>query len=187
MRWILLFLFLSSFLCGCTLQEREKALQRKEVELNEKEQQLILREKAIQLKEEELAKLEIPADSSAIDSLVYNPKIVGTWNVRMVCTETTCPGSAVGDIRNETWQINYESNKVIAQARASNQLVRIYTGIYTGNTLELIEDRQISPSQPATRMVARLRVTSDIKMEGSREILREGDCKIIYSMEMTKQ
>ncbi|MDQ3550585.1 MAG: hypothetical protein M3413_03590, partial [Bacteroidota bacterium] len=84
MRWILLFLFLSSFLCGCTLQEREKALQRKEVELNEKEQQLILREKAIQLKEEELAKLEIPADSSAIDSLVYNPKIVGTWNVRMV-------------------------------------------------------------------------------------------------------
>ncbi|MGI8599333.1 MAG: hypothetical protein ACR2KB_08760 [Chitinophagaceae bacterium] len=105
----------------------------------------------------------------------------------MVCTESTCPGSAVGDIRNETWQINYESNKVIAQARASNQLVRIYTGIYTGNTLELIEDAQVSPSQPATRMVVRLRLTSDTRMEGTREIVREGDCKIIYSMDMTKQ
>jgi hypothetical protein len=187
MKWMILLLFLSSFLSGCTLQERENALQKKEVELNEREQQLILREKAIQLKEEELAKLDVPKDSSLVDSSVYNPQIVGTWNVKMVCTETTCTGSAVGDTRNEVWQINYESNRVLAQARSGNQLVRIYNGIYTGNTLELVEDAQVSPSQPATRMVARLRITSDNKMEGQREILREGDCKIIYSMDMTKQ
>lgn len=187
MKWILLWLFLFPFFSSCTLQERETALQKREAALNEREQQLILREKAIQLKEEDLAKLQNPVDSISIDSSVYNANIVGTWNVKMVCTETTCAGSAVGDTRTETWQINYESNKVIAQARAGNQLVRIYTGMYTGNTLELVEDREISPSQPATRMVARLRITSDTKMEGSREILREGDCKIIYSMDMTKQ
>lgn len=172
---------------GCTLQERENALQRREVELNEREQQLILREKALQLREEEFTKLQVNADSTLIDSSVYNPQIIGTWNVKMVCTETTCSGSAVGDTRNEVWQINYEANRVLAQARAGNQLVRIYNGIYTGNTLELVEDAQVSPSQPATRMVARLRITSDNKMEGQREILREGDCKIIYSMDMTKQ
>jgi hypothetical protein len=187
MKWMLLLFFFIPFISGCTLQERENALKKRETELNEREQRLIMREKELQLKEEELAKLKILLDSTGIDSSVYNPQIEGTWNVRMVCTETTCTGSAVGDTRTETWQINYESNKVIAQARAGNQLVRIYSGIYTGNTLELVEDRQISPSQPATRMVARLILTSDTKMQGQREIVREGDCKIIYSMDMTKQ
>ena len=58
----------------------------------------------------------------------------------MTCIETTCPGSAVGDTKTETWDINYENNLIIAKAMANNKLVRVYTGSYDGTNLTLSED-----------------------------------------------
>ena len=105
----------------------------------------------------------------------------------MVCTETTCPGSAVGDSKTETWDIQYINNKVIAKAQSGEQLVRVYTGIYTGNTLELVENNESTGTQPATKMVVQLRIVNPRSMEGQREIIREGNCKILYSLQLTKQ
>ncbi|HVK96300.1 MAG TPA: hypothetical protein VM368_00715, partial [Flavisolibacter sp.] len=115
------------------------------------------------------------------------PVLVGRWTAQMVCTETTCPGSAVGDSKTETWDIQYINNKVIAKAQSGEQLVRVYTGIYTGNTLELVENNESTGTQPATKMVVQLRIVNPRSMEGQREIIREGNCKILYSLQLTKQ
>ena len=177
------------FLQGCDLRQREEALNQKEALLNQREQELLLKEKTIQLKEEELVKREERIDSTRLQdsTAVYNAALPGTWEVKMTCTATSCPGSAVGDTKNETWDISYQNNNIIARAMVSNELVRTYSGFFTGNTLELIETRENEPNQPATRMVVRLRLAKENVMEGQREIERIGECKIIYDVVMNKK
>lgn len=187
--YFLLVLLLTSFLQGCDLREREEALQAKEAMLNQREQELLLKEKTLQLKEEDLVKREQRIDSTHIrDSVaVYNAALPGTWDVKMVGTETTCPGSAVGDTKNETWEISYQENNVIAKAMVNNELVRTYSGFYTGNTLELVDTRENIPGQPPTRIIVRLRLSKENVLEGTREIERIGECKIIYQITLNKQ
>jgi hypothetical protein len=185
---LILFILLFPTL-GCGVREREKALDAKAVALDQREQELLLREKSLQLKEEEFLRKEQLRDSTQkTDSLVsINPQLTGTWSVKMTCTETTCSSSAVGDTRTEQWHINYQDNNLIVRAMSGDQLIRVYTGTYTNESLDLVNDPTAVASQPAAKMVVRLRVTSNNTMEGQREILREGNCRIVYAMQMTKQ
>ena len=128
------------------------------------------------------------ADSvSTIDTIAkYNPVLVSGWDVKMTCTETTCTGSAVGDTKTEVWDISYQENNVIAKAKVNGELVRVYSGIYTGNTLELSEmlAENISPSR---KIIVRLQLINDTELQGQRTIERtDENCRIVYNMEMKK-
>jgi hypothetical protein len=187
-QFVFFLVFLLLFLQSCDSRQREQALDRREALLNQREQELSLKETSLQLREDELAKKKQEADSTAVrDSSVYNAAITGNWEVRMTCTETSCPGSAVGDTKTETWEIAYQENNVVAKAFTNNQLARVYSGVFTGNTLELVETLDSTNNQPATRMVVRLRLSSDNLMEGQREIERIGQCKIIYETVLNKK
>lgn len=187
MKWTfflpLLFLFILS---GCGIREREKAVQNKEQELARKEQELVTREEALRLKEEALTKKQQQIDSTQQDSAFYNASITGLWNVRMVCIETNCPGSAIGDTKSETWDISYQNNKVIAKAMTDNTVVRTYVGDYSNNLLELRENIEVSPNTPATEIVVRLTLLNNNSLEGQRQIIRSGDCRIVYSVQLNK-
>jgi hypothetical protein len=187
MKYTIIFLSAYTFLLfGCNNQAKENDLQKKEAALNQKEQELLLKEKTLQLKEVELQKREKRFDSTRTDSThLVDSSLVGNWSVKMICTETTCTGSAVGDTKSESWQIYYLDNSIVAKAISNSQFTRVYTGFYTGNTIELVEDRngkQIS----GTKMIVRLRVTDPTHLDGQREILRD-DCKVIYSLQLEKQ
>ncbi len=195
MKWTfslpLLFIFLFS---GCGLQERETALQKREKELAQKEQELATKENNLQLKEAELVTREQQLNKKPqADSVtqappgVINPALIGTWNARMVNTETTCPGSAIGDTKTEIWELSYQNERVIAKAKTGENLTRTYTGTYQNNTLELTENVEPSPTAPATQMVVRLTLLNPTTMEGQREIIRAGDCRIIYALQLNKQ
>jgi hypothetical protein len=188
---VVIFCLAVVLLCpGCDLKTREEALKKKEAELAQKEQQLLLKEKSLALQEQQLLQLKQQIDSVKTKSdtaLVYNQQLIGVWNVKMTCTETTCPGSAVGDTKSETWDIGYENNNIIAKAIANNKLARIYTGSYDGNNLTLTEDVANVPSEPATKMTIRLTLTEETKMDGQREIVRENDCRIVYNLQLNKQ
>jgi hypothetical protein len=181
----LAFLFL---LYGCDIDQREKEVERKAQALQQKEEELQARETALAMKEEELARQIESIDSTRQDSsFIYDPRLIGLWSVKMTCTETTCPGSAVGDTKTEQWELSYQGHHILARALVSDTLTRVYQGIYTGNTLELVEERSGSPARSTTRMIVRLRLVNASTMEGQREIVREGDCKIIYALQMNKQ
>ncbi|GAA4469523.1 hypothetical protein GCM10023189_56680 [Nibrella saemangeumensis] len=173
---------------GCRLRERERELERRTTELNQKEQQLTLREQQLNQKEEELTKREkaltSPADSTQDSTVVYNPNLVGRWSVQMRCTETSCEGSAVGDTRSLQWIISYKDNMVFVQALENNRLVRVYTGTFQEGALQLTA--QQDPSAANTRMTVRLQFKTANTMEGQREITREGNCRIIYAVGLTK-
>jgi hypothetical protein len=174
---------------GCDLRKREESLQKKESTLHEKEQQLLLKEKSLQLKEEELAKMKLALDSTLIADTTakVNPALVGTWNAQMTCTETTCHGSAVGDTKTETWEISYQDKHVIAKAKVKEELVKVYSGTLTGNALELVETID-NPAQATTKMIVRLTIVSETKLEGQREIERLNEkCKIVYALTLDKK
>ena len=190
MRYFSLFAVAVFFLLqSCDHRSREEALQKREARLNEKEQELLLKERSLQLKEIEIAKKQQSLDSLVVtDTLAkYNPALVGNWNVTMTCSETTCAGSAVGDTKTEAWEILYQNKNVIAKARVNDELVRVYSGIYTGNTLELAE--MLTDSLPATtKIIARLQLVDDTRLQGQREIERKAEnCRIVYRMEMNKK
>jgi hypothetical protein len=185
---IILYLLLGCLFYGCDFREREAALQKKETALNEQEQQLLLREKTVALKEADVLKRERLLDSTlhTDTSQIVNPVLAGGWNVKMTCTETSCAGSAVGDTRNEKWQMHYQGSTLIAKAMANEQLVRVYTGFYTGNTIELVEDKANASVPSVAKMVVRLRMVDSTRLEGEREIVRDNNCKIVYATHMEK-
>ena len=102
-------------LLGCDMRMREKELEKRRDSLNQQEKQLLFLKSQLELKSAELEAKEQRLDSmlkktAPVDSAL--PKqlfLVGRWNVKMVCTETTCPGSAVGDNKTEIWDISYQN------------------------------------------------------------------------------
>lgn len=185
----ILFLLLAALmLAGCGLREREAKLNAREQALEQRRQQLETRELALQQREEELTKKLQALDSSAHDTLMlYEPKLIGQWLVRMTCSETTCPGSAVGDIKTETWVISYEGNFLVAKAMEKGKLARIYTGQSTAQGIRLSEAVTDPPSGPPTTINVRLSLKDNNTMEGQREILRENECRILYTLQLSKQ
>jgi len=180
-------------LAGCSVRQREKELEARTNQLNQKEQELLLKEKTLALKEESLKSLEARLDSSTHqkslpDSLgTYNSSLIGLWIVNMQCIETNCEGSAVGDTKSEQWQISYvDSSSLIVKAMAGNKLVRVYSGKFIGNVLQLSTEQQEASTGQTTRISVRLMPVNDKQMDGKREILRGNDCRILYSLSLKR-
>ena len=191
MRFCFLFLIMAVLTSGCGLKERQLELEKRIKQVNQKEHELELREKALQLKEEELSRKEKLFDSTSknpVDSLfLVHPQIAGKWNVTMRCTETTCPGSAVGDTKNEQWEISYGDKKIVARAFSDNKLVRVYSGSYAGSIIELSTEPDTTDPLLQTRMIVRIQEIKENELRGQREIIRPDNCHIIYSLELKKQ
>ena len=184
---ILLVVVLIGF-TGCDLREREEALQMREAALNEREQQLLLKEKTLQVKEEELSKRQQLLDSTRNSDTTHlvNPALVGNWSVKMTCTEATCPGWAVGDTKTEQWNFTYTQSTLVVKAMASDKLVRVYSGFYTGSTVELVEEKPVSDTLNTTKTVIRLHFVDDTHLEGQREIIHQSECRVVYGLQLQK-
>jgi hypothetical protein len=185
-----LFVLASILLLGCDSGERERKLREREQQLEVKEQSLLLKEKQLQLKEEELqlTRQAILDSSSANDSmLICNSGYLGVWSAKMTCTETNCTTSAVGDTKVELWDVKYVNGSVLVSAYANNNLIRVYSGAYKNDILELDFDSDEGPHAtiPITIRV-RLWKVKDRVLKGTREIIRN-DCNIMYDMQLNKQ
>lgn len=180
-------LFVLFFLNSCGLQEREQALQLRETELAQREALLYQREKALETREAEITRQTRLADSLAQDTLLrFEPRLIGRWNTKMTCTETTCPGSAIGDVKSEVWEFSYEGNRLLARAIVKDRVVRVYRGENTVNGIHLVEE--VTPADGTlTRITVSLLLKDDNTLEGQREIVREDDCRILYALQLKKQ
>jgi hypothetical protein len=172
---------------SCDLREREQELAQRAAELNEKEQELLLKEK--QLKEQELLIQQQQMDSTLLDSLNFpvDSSMLGTWAVRMRCTETTCPGSAVGDVKTETWEIIMQDRNLIAKVYDGKKLVRVYNGNFRQNGAMLKDHPDIPAADNTGNITVTLQPPKDNLVNGRREIIGVNQCKIIYDLELRKQ
>lgn len=180
------FLCLLLCLAGCDTAKQERALRQREAALAQREQQLQVREQELSLREAAFtAKIQAADSTATADTLHTAPEaLTGTWNVQMTCTEATCAGSAVGDVKTEQWELTNEANTIVARATAKGQLVRVYTGTYTNGAIELTEERASAADPALAQMVVRLKPTSPNRMEGQREITRENNCRIVYALQL---
>lgn len=173
------------------MRQREIELDKKLAEVNEKEQLLSLKEQSLDFKEQELNEREKLLDSTtkkiANDSLyILHPQLPGTWLVKMQCIETNCPGSAVGDTKNEQWDFKFHDNSIIASAISNNQLVRVYSGYYVGSSIKLTV-QQDSTDLKAAKITVRLQNIKQKEMDGEREIIQANGCRIVYALQLKKQ
>lgn len=175
-----IFLLGCIFFVSCGLNEREKVLKGKETQLNAKQQELLLWEQQLTQKETELNEREHKLDSTRneIDSVaIHGPSLSGIWQIKMQCVETSCDGSAIGDVKTERWEFSEENNSIIVKAFAGKTMVRIYNGSYTQTGIKLVENN----SQPQSNMEVNLRILKEGKMEGTRDITLP-NCKTSYSI-----
>ena len=143
----------------------------------------------MQLKEEELLAQQKLIDSTLlIDTLLpVDSSMLGTWTVQMKCTETNCPGSAVGDVRTIVWEIAVQDRNLIAKAFDNKKLARIYTGQFTENGAQLTYHPESEPVDANRNITVTLQRPVEGKINGRREIIGVNQCKIIYDLEMRKQ
>lgn len=182
-------LVLSLCLCaGCGLKEREANLAAREQALNLQKEALLARELDLQQREEALARRQKELDSTEIDTMMrYDPRLIGTWRVQMTCSETSCPGSAVGDTKSETWAFSYEGDNLVARAMVKNNVVRVYTGKSTADGILLGDAVANSGDGKGVAIAVTLAMKDAKTMEGQREISRGNECRIVYTLQLTKQ
>lgn len=116
-------------------------------------------------------------------------ELVGTWNVRMTCTSSTCSNTSKGDIRSENWNINYEDGKIAVKVLGNSNTSTYYTGSFDGKNLilqsKLVKDGLFNDKVIAVTEVT-LRMNSSNEMTGKREVMNEGPCKILYNLKLIK-
>lgn len=162
------------------LQQKEQELSLKEQELDEREAILNERQKSID---------SVLVQKDTLSSLY--PMVSGNWIVKMVCTETTCPGSALGDTKVEQWSVSFQNNLVVAKAMNNKmQLTRIYTGsIDATGQINLVAQSTAADleSSQSVKIIIQLKQRNRGSMDGQREIIQPGNCHIVYSLDLKRQ
>jgi len=178
---------------SCGIQEQKEKLAQKEQALKQKEQELALKEQELNRREQALNERQKKMDSvlTMPDTLTAKyPNLIGNWTVKMVCTDATCPGSALGDTKVEQWSLGFSNNQVIVKAfNNKKQLTRVYTG-YIAPDGSLSLSAQIAEPDTSEPLSAQINVSltrsKDGIMSGQREILHPDNCHIVYSLSLKK-
>lgn len=188
MRWTYL-LFGIILISGCNLRERENELSKKLNELNRREQELALKEQKLAIKEQKLSAQQKALDSTTNilnDSLFkQHQKVQGLWRVDMQCIETNCPGSAVGDIKTEHWNIEVNRNDVSVKARSNRHPAKDYYGSFAGNALKL--EANLDSAEVNAKIDVELELVKDDEMQGERQVTQSTGCQILYSLRLKKE
>lgn len=181
------FLLIAAGLGSCGFEERKKALDAREISLKEREQNLLIKEKML-IQLEDSIKLSIARQDSLSLSLKslglpLPDSLQGTWNINMLCTQTNCSGSAVGDTRKESWTFSGgDSTGVYVKAMQGDNLVRIYTGIFDGSGF-VLSTPNLSGEANTTTMNVKLNINSADKLSGTRIIQQADGCTITYKVD----
>lgn len=187
MKWLFIIMGFV-IITGCDYQHRQQELNKKMNELNQREAVLALKEQQMEIKEQQLSEKEKILDSTTLvvnDSLFRSrKKIEGTWRVDMICTQTNCAGSAVGDVKTERWNIRIERNDVIVHVGSNRPLSKSYTGSFDGSFITLTADQDTTELNAAIEV--HLQKTSDKEMEGDRVVTQASGCQILYSLRLKR-
>ena len=188
MKWIFIVMGFV-MITGCDYQRRNEALDKKMNELNQREAVLSLKEQQMEIKEQQINEKEKILDSTAHvinDSLLRShKKTEGAWRVDMICTQTNCPGSAVGDVKTERWNITVEGRNVLVNVKNNRALSKSYSGAFDGNLITLTADQDTTEVNATIEV--HLQQATDKEMEGDRVVTQASGCQILYSLRLKRQ
>ena len=176
-------LLLLSILISCSDGEKEK-------ELQEREKSLILKERDLAAKEDEYRNLIAMRDSlnTVSDSVVVKAlpaNILGKWNGKMICTESSCAEHVIGDQRNDVWEFSENGKTVWAKVTDRSGNMKVYSGNFSGSELKL----NSSEDSTATRKTEIHLVWNELQLniiKGTRKITANNSCVAKFTLELEK-
>lgn len=181
-------------LSGCGIQEQREQLNEQAVLLRQKEQELALRSQELDAREQLLDERQKKMDSVLVGKDTLSnifPEIPGRWLAKMVCTDASCPGSALGDTKVEQWAVTFQNNLVVVKAMNNKfQLTRIYTGtIATDGIISLKAETPNDSLQVVqyAEIAIQLKQTGSGTLEGQRQLIQPEGCRVTYSLDLKKQ
>ncbi|RYE00129.1 MAG: hypothetical protein EOP54_01400 [Sphingobacteriales bacterium] len=181
------FLLIAAGLSSCGFEERKQALDAREISLKEREQSLLIKEKMLLQLEDSIKLSTARQDSLSLSltkpGLPLPDSLQGTWNINMLCTQTNCSGSAVGDTRKESWTFSGgDATGIYVKAMQGENLVRVYSGIFDGSGFVLSTPNG-SGEANTTTMNVKLNINTRDKLSGSRVIQQADGCTITYKID----
>ena len=159
----------------------------KENNLNAREQQLLIKEKEIATKEAEFQKLITLRDSlqNANDSATANNSlpaaILGKWNGKMICTESSCSEHVIGDQRNDVWEFTPQGLKMTNKTGGE----KMFTGRISGNDLKFFSEASSSPGN-SSQITFKLNSLQEGKIKGNCDFIGKDGCVAKFSVELEK-
>jgi hypothetical protein len=166
---------------------------------NKKEQQLKEREDAIMLREEHFAAKEAEYNSllAMRDSLMaakhkdtiaenksWPDSLRVTWSSKMICRESNCSNYVIGDQRSESWQFLSDSTGIYANVINNKKLVRTFKAKYSGNTI-LLDFATDSTAAARVKMNVVLDEIRKNVIKGTQTITGKENCTAKFSVELT--
>lgn len=166
---------------------------KKEQELNARENAILEREKKFADKEAEYETLLKMKDSieltlqkkdSVPEKQVWADSLKMKWTSKMICKESNCSNYVIGDQRSETWDFASDSTGMYVNVLNNNQLKRVFRGQYLSNKIILDSARESSAKNAVKIKV----VLDDIKknlIKGTQTITGQDNCTARFSVELT--
>ncbi|CAM3704969.1 hypothetical protein [Flavobacterium chungbukense] len=166
---------------------------KKEQELNQRENTLLEREKKFADKEDEYEMLLKMKDSLktvfiAKDSVpkvqMWPDSLKIKWNSKMICRESNCSNYVIGDQRTEVWDFVSDSTGVFTNVLSNNKIKRVFRGQYLGTKIVLDSAKESSLKNTIKINV----VLDDIKknvIKGTQTIISQDNCTAKFSVELT--
>lgn len=163
----------------------------------EKEQNLLSREKQLLEKEKLFADKEfeyqslikmrdsIFAKKDSVTIVKWPDEISGSWNGKVICTESNCGDYAVGDQRTDIWEFDSDSTHLMTKIINNNNLIRVYSGKFENNEIRL----NFMTDSTAKKKVAMNVLLNDIsgrKIKGTRIIMADTSCMAKFSVELIR-
>lgn len=186
MKKIPLLLFLVCLFISCE--------NKKEIELQKREQALNLREEKIVEKEADYQSLLMFRDSiyALKDSIKNNitsvkewpENIKGIWNSKMLCRESKCNQYVIGDQRNETWEFLSDSTGIYTNVLNNKKLIRVFKAKYIGDKI-MLEFKTDSISKNTAKINVVLDDIKDNIIKGTQTITGQDNCTARFSVELT--
>lgn len=180
----LLILFVTPFfLISCSDNQKEKKLAEREQQLLEKEKMFAQKESEYQALLKMRDSIFIKKDSAEI--IMWPAEITGSWNGKVICTESNCNDYVVGDQRTDTWEFDSDSLQLVGKILNNNNLVRLYSGKFNNNEIKL-NFKTDSTATKKVEMNVLLNDISDTKIRGTRTIMVDNNCSAKFSVELTR-
>lgn len=174
-------LLFSFFLISCNedYKLKKEELRKKEISLNKREKAFAEKEAEYQSLIKMRDSLIAEKDTTTTDKLSEN--ITGKWNVKMICTASSCAGYAIGDQKNEMWEISGTSNNINAKVFDKGTYLRNYSGRISND--EIILDHETKDG-----IIMKITITgiNSGKIKGSRDITGKNDCKAMYDLDFER-
>ncbi|MGE7777202.1 hypothetical protein ACQKLP_20960 [Chitinophaga sp. NPDC101104] len=173
-------------IAACKDAERERQLASREAALAEKEKQFALKEadyRALLRWRDSL--LAVKDTLGAIAERAWPEDVLGRWNSKTVCKESSCSEYVVGDQRAGAWEFSADSAGLFTKVFDRNALVRVYAGTFDSSAVRL-QFRSDSSAARRVEMDVELSRSGTGTMKGSQLLKMENGCTARFTVELVR-